>query len=224
MPAVPRHLAVKPIGNSPQGESWTFAMRFSNNPAGAHELDGGQLQDIADSVAATYSGQGIPAQFKSSMSNALNVSGIRVEQVGPDGKIERAAEHSYSPVVGGTDAPQRPIQTALVISLNRGAQYGRSGRGRWYLPVPGNYPPMTADFRVQANTMGDYLSMVNNWQKAWGDAINSGSRLYSYELVVASPHLNKLTPVENIGLGDVFDSQRRRRDRWQETRITQDRL
>lgn len=56
-------------------------MRFSNDPAGAHDLDGGQLQDIADSVAATYSGQGIPPQFKSSMSNALNVSGIRVEQV-----------------------------------------------------------------------------------------------------------------------------------------------
>ena len=224
MPAVPRHISVKPIGVSPGGESWTFAMRYSNNPAGAHDLDAGQLQAIADAVGATYSGQGIPPQFKSMMSSSLQVSGIRVEQVGPDGKIERAAEHSYGTPINGVDAPIRTVQTALCVSLNRGAQYGRSGRGRWYLPACGVYPTMTAGFRVQSNQMGDVLTMVNEWQQTWGNAINSETGVYSFQLVVASPTKNMLTPVDNIGLGDVFDSQRRRRDRWQESRVTQPRM
>ena len=174
---------------------------------------------MADAIAGTYSGKALPPQMYFMLSSSLAVRGIRVEQIGPDGRTERAAESLYSPVKTGGDPPTRPVQTALCFSLNRGAQFGRSGRGRVYVPACGQ-PPMTPDFRVQSNTLTDFLGYFNDLQQSWGDAINSESGLLVHELCVYSRLLEKLTPVENVGLGDVFDSQRRRRDRWVETRVT----
>ena len=220
----PRHLIVRPIGQSPNGETWTFGLRFTHNLNGSNDLSNDQLQAIADAVAGVNSGSAIPAQMKSMLSSSLAVAGVRVEQIGTDGRLEKAAEHLYSPVVPGVDPPQRTIQTALVFSLNRGAQFGRSGRGRVYVPACGVYPTQTAGFRVQSNQMEDVLSMFNQMQGDWGQAINGEVGLLSYQLCVYSPKLEKLTAVENVALGDVFDSQRRRRDKWVEARVVQPRI
>ena len=222
--ATPRHLILRPIGQSPNGETWTFGLRYTHDLDGSNDLSNEQLQSIADAVAALNSGAGIAPQMKSMISSSLGVAGIRVEQIGTDGKLEKAAEHLYSPVVPGVDAPVRTIQTALVFSLNRGAQFGRSGRGRVYVPACGVYPVMTAGFRVQANMMGDLLSMFNQMQGDWGQALNGEVGLLRYQLCVFSPKLEKLTAVENVALGDVFDSQRRRRDKWVEARVVQPRI
>lgn len=220
----PRHIIVRPLGQSPNGETWTFGLRYSNNPAGAHDLDAGQLQDIADAVAALYSGKGLPPQIYAMLSSSLSLAGIRVEQIGTDGKLERAAESLYAPPKTGGDPPTKPVQIALVFSLNRGAQYGRSGRGRVYVPACGGFPTMGADFRVQGNQMTDVLGYFNQLQADWGSAINAQVGAYVYELVVYSKLHDTLTPVDNLGLGDVFDTQRRRRDKWVEARVTATRL
>ena len=222
--ATPRHLILRPIGQSPAGETWTFGLRYTHDLAGSDQLSNEQLQAIADAVAGTYSGQGLPPQMKSMLSSSLATAGIRVEQIGTNGRLEAAAEHLYSPVIAGVDPPSRPVQTALVFSLNRGAQFGRTGRGRIYVPACGVYPTMTNQFRVQSNQMGDLLSMVNQMQGDWGQAINGEVGLRSYQLCVLSRMQEKLTAVENIALGDVFDSQRRRRDKWVEARIVQPRI
>ena len=220
----PRHLIVRPIGQSPNGETWTFGLRYTHDLNGSDDLSNSQLQDVADAVAALNSNQGIPPQMKSMLSSSLAVAGIRVEQIGTDGLLEKAAEHLYAPPIVGVDPPIRTIQTALVFSLNRGAQFGRSGRGRCYVPACGVYPTMTAGFRVQSNMMDDLLSMWNQMQGDWGQAINGEVGLLSYQLCVYSPKLERLTAVENVALGDVFDSQRRRRDKWVEARVVQPRI
>lgn len=218
---MPRHLVVRPLGVSPQGETWTFGMHFCRDTNGDSSVSTDQLQEWADDLAGLNSNKFLNAYILSMISAALYVSGVRVEQIGPDGKLESAAESLYASAVPGTGTAQRTIQTALVVSLNRGAQYGRNGRGRCYIPSLAAPAINGTDLRVLAGSTNDVCTSFNQLQAAVGSILNEDIIASPYILSVYSPTKQTLVQVANLAVGDVFDTQRRRRDKWVEARAVQ---
>lgn len=226
------HLLVRPLGTGPQGEVWTFGLRYTQG--GDQESDPvtpAQLQQMATDVALSFGGAGMPAGVQNCLSSSLGIRGYRVEQyiTVPDGPIFKAeltgaAEALYAGVQPGAQNPARPAQIAMVVTLNNGAQYGRTGRGRIYIPAVA-FPGMTAQLRFATTAGGDgipaILAAVNDMQEAWGDAINAAAvSVPPHELTVFSRKLGTFRPVDNMSIGDVPDTQRRRRDAWTEQRTT----
>ena len=97
-----------------------------------------------------------------------------------------------------------PPQVAVVVTLQTGRP-GRSYRGRHYLGgLPENKcePPGKLTSTSRTN--------IANFYASWMGAVNSAidSRL----CVVLSPTLNIGTPITSVSVGDIYDTQRSRRD------------
>lgn len=216
---MPSHLLVRPIGQSPDGESWTFGTRFCTAITGSPVVASPELQAIAERLAELNSNKFLPDFFLSMISAALHVRGVRVEYIGNDGKLAAAGEELYGTPVPGTGTANRTIQTAVVVSLNRGAQFGRSGRGRVYIPSLAAPAMNGTTLRILGTGNADVTTTFNQYQAdiraVIDDVTNFGD---GWKTCVYSPTKNQLRLVENVSTGDVFDTQRRRRDRLVEAR------
>lgn len=117
--------------------------------------------------------------------------------------------------IAGLGAPNCPLQTAVCVSLLTGRP-GASYRGRVYLPGPG--AAIDADFRLTTPTdPGDLAEQFAEWL----GIIQEKSQLYGDAVAcVFSPTRDVLTPVSTIRVGDVADTQRRRRDNLTENYST----
>lgn len=101
-----------------------------------------------------------------------------------------------------------PPQVALVVSL-RTAMATRAGRGRFYLPPLA--VSTVADGRLSSTAQGTVSSAVEAFLTSLGGA--------SLTPVVRGRSTHTSTPITRYDVGDVFDTQRRRRDKLIETRI-----
>ena len=120
----------------------------------------------------------------------------------------------------GLSVGERPLQTSIVCTLNHGAVYGRSGRGRLYWPYLGKSAFMTGVF-VSNTYRANFLNAMNQLQADLGSAINDTVlQTPACQLVVYSPTLRKVRRVDNISADNVPDTQRRRADRLPATRLT----
>lgn len=99
-----------------------------------------------------------------------------------------------------------PFQVAVVISL-RTALATRSGRGRFYLPPLG--VTMVDDGRVSAAA----IAILDNAWTDFFDAMNTGG----LTVVVRNRTSHVSTVVTSARVGNVFDTQRRRRNKLIET-------
>lgn len=122
---------------------------------------------------------------------------------------------------GGTDAPQGtgqpgPPQASLCVSLLTGVSRGRASRGRIYPPTGAqNYNGSTGRVTGTATSglVASTTTLLNNL------ANMPGPDLLSPRVVVAS-ELGQPGPVRNVtrvAVGDVMDTQRRRRESLPET-------
>lgn len=216
---MPHHLVVRPIGQSPDGESWTFGTRYTTSPAGSAPVVADDLQFAAEELAKLNSNKFLSNFFLSMLSAALSIRGVRVEQIDNAGRLEAAGEFLYGSPVAGTGTANRTVQTAVVVSLNRGAQFGRSGRGRCYIPSLAAPAMNGTTLRILGTGNSDVTTTFNQYQKSVRDVLAATTPVGDeWRLCVYSPKLNALRLVENISTGDVFDTQRRRRDRLVEAR------
>lgn len=103
-----------------------------------------------------------------------------------------------------------PPQCAIVVGLRTGTA-GASARGRFYLPGTATNTVSTGG-RIKPATVTDLLNGLG----AYFQAINAGG----YNVGVFSQTTHGFTPSPYIELGDVWDTQRRRRDTLVESRST----
>lgn len=106
-----------------------------------------------------------------------------------------------------------PLQNAIVVSLQTGIP-GASYRGRIYWPAPG--AGIDASFRLDTPTdPADIASQMADWLNAvTGYALDNNGDVIPG---VFSKVKNQVTPVTSIRVGNVCDTQRRRRDSLLET-------
>ena len=111
-------------------------------------------------------------------------------------------------------------QSAVVVSLITGNPT-RNGRGRLYWPAVG-YPLATDTGRLATGKASAIAGGMKNYLRGVQDALKSGLEAgpggaLVVELQVVSKSTSQAYRVNTLRVGDVVDTQRRRRDRMPET-------
>lgn len=140
------------------------------------------------------------------------LTSVEVVAIGPDGKWLKNPDGSYKKRVGVVPAPavgsanvQLDYPVSTVVSLMT-ARAGAHGRGRMYWPVPGEPPDDTghvsdASATARATRVAQAFQEINT-------ALATGT--YQGKAVVASS-AGFLSDINNVRVGNVHDTQRRRR-------------
>lgn len=197
-------LRVSILGVMPGGEVW------STNPC--WEIDGEGGAPVSPSQAltiATALGAVTPAAaVVSMMAPNTNLTGYKVEARSLTGTLESQAEFLRPTPVLGNGAVSHPHQTAMVLSL-RTPGIGAVARGRLYFPATGQ-TIQSADYRLSSAAATSLLSGL----KAYLLNLEAGIKatLPNANLTVWSRSTANFHNVTSLQLGNVLDTQRRRRD------------
>jgi hypothetical protein len=176
-------------------------------------------QSFGDTIATAIAAVPIPAGLAGGLSTAGSLDSVRLElRRGSDHELLGVSEKPKTGAAVGGTTPKMPPQTAIVASL-RSQTPGASGRGRLYWPAVGLGLDATtlrlvgADVTAASTGFKTYLSAI-------GAAILSTGAWAPWTampLVVLSRTKNQTFPITNILVGNVADTQRRRRDAMPET-------
>lgn len=201
-------LRISVTGTMPNGEEWSVNPCFALNDFPV-STSPAQVAAVAQAAALITVQPGLRAAWAQNTQH----TGVRVEARTKAGVLENQAEAVRSVPSVGTGANVHPFQTAWVTSL-RTAHVGASGRGRLYWPGGGvpldidSYRPTDA---LTASTLTAVKTYMSDLQTAvrltFGTAV----------LAVWSRKLQILYPVNQLQMGNILDTQRRRRDALVET-------
>ena len=134
----------------------------------------------------------------------LTLASVATLDPATDGQITRA--EVVLALTGVVDAEMLPFQCATVISLLT-ASATRHGRGRFYLP------PLSADTLLNGRTKAASLVILDTAWTAFFDSLNTDN----ITPVVRNRTGHISTTVTSARVGDVIDTQRRRRNKLTET-------
>lgn len=193
-------------GTMPNGEVWSINPVYQIGGVNTSE-DISSTQCLA--MATAIDALTIPTGLRAVNTNTVFWSGCRVEARKWNGDLVSQADHARATPVNGTVTNvAHPFQTSIVTSL-RTTGTGARGRGRLYLPATG----MTLDntLRPNATLVGQTLTGMRQWLTAVGGAIGA-TTVNAPVLSVWSRVSASTLPVNSIQMGDVPDTQRRRRD------------
>lgn len=137
---------------------------------------------------------------------------VRINAHQADGKVINGANvfTLKAPVAGGATSPL-PNQLAIVASLRTGAR-GPGGRGRMFLPLNGVMDAGGVIGSTTKTTVNSALSalITNAYDLSDGNPLAS----------VVNAKALTYSSIASIAVGDMFDTQRRRRNAIQETYTT----
>lgn len=179
----------------PSGEVANTSCAWDTPLAGS-DIDTAKVDALAAKGLAFWN------DIKPAYAPQITYLGSRVQLVGTTGLIEITAERVIAPVAGTGGGNQLPHEVSVVVSLKTSIA-SRRGRGRMYLPAPA-YGSLTTSGRLDFTIRDDIAQAAATYCAT--DAVNE------MVAVVASKTGSLLTPVTQVRVGDVFDSQRRRRD------------
>jgi len=185
-------------------ETWNF---------GLHGSSSASVAAVADSWAAAlteaWSGTGTPAGALQTYYPEEVVLGTATAAALSATTGQQLARADVDVNLPGTSvAEMLPPQCAVVVSL-RTPVANRTGRGRFYLPAPA----------VNAVAAGLIAPAAQQ------DFVDAMTRLFaSLDAAAFTPQLFSrstfiLTTIDAFNIGNVFDTQRRRRNQLQEVRI-----
>ena len=195
------------IGDLPSSDVFQFGLHMSD--AGALTLSD---VDTAFRAAVTilWSGNGTTLTGLSQyFVPGTAITAVRTASLSATtGKQTDALEAGLS--LPGTHAAASTLpQEVCVAVTTRGASTNRRSRGRFFLPAPASDNATTSGRLVTATRDAIALHVQGMMQSLTGDAVTPV--IYHRDLLTA-------TTITRIDVGDVFDAQRRRRDKLVEAR------
>lgn len=204
-------------GSTWGGEVWSTSFAFADTTIpvdGGVITDYGDLATLASAIFADWGTETWATALLNALASSNTLDRVRVEA--RDGTtLIQAAESDGTPINGNGGNPNPP-QTAFVISLRTGRP-GRSYKGRMYFPLTGMSVASNTG-RLNPVSIGPLLTGAKDMIKATlAQADTVAGPGSDFKTVVYSSKLDLVTPVTTIAIGDVVDSQRRRRDRLSET-------
>lgn len=194
-----------PLG-SPEVDNWSITLHWTLDGGGAvtNQTD---LQSWADNAAAVLDGlETNQATLANLLSTVSEVERVDLYAYGDSGPAVAQASASCSGA--GLGAIEAPFQVAAVMSLLTGRP-GASYRGRAYWPAMGATMGSGGTFSEAAGAATDFAELITEL----GDIDGTSTAI----CVVYSPTLDVVTPVTSVRVGNVLDTQRRRRDRVPES-------
>ncbi len=160
----------------------------------------------------TTPGNAIAAQF--------TFEQVKAARLGKDGRYDGTAvpiSYPTAPVAGGSSGNPLPPQIALVATLIAGSGKGLAGKGRMYLPgvrqvVDDSGHLLGTTPQTIATNLTTFFNGIRTLSSAPGVPINASRG--SVKLLGADA---RNVPINGVRVGNVYDTQRRRRNQLQET-------
>ncbi len=176
-------------------------------------------QETVDAIAALNP----PNALRNLASRAGSGTLVRIERRTDTHALVGAAEAGWTGWQADTFAPTKTPQTALVLSLRSNVP-GSRGRGRLYWPALNG--PLDGDtFRISETNRNAIALAAATYLKDIQDILTGNlfppGSLSFHRLCIVSPTTGTRTDVSRIEVGDVLDTQRRRRDKLVETFSTE---
>lgn len=172
---------------------------------------------LVNQITATTMG----ANLRSILSTAGSITGWKISQHEENEKVVSVGQANYPAPLAGIGAPSKTPQDSVVISLRTGTP-GARGRGRIYVPAlaatlgtgfkftaPGP-AAMAADAKALFKLIGDQLNLE----------LAQNSFVATVELAVRSVTAHECFYVNRLQVGDILDTQRRRRDALPEAYVS----
>jgi hypothetical protein len=195
-------------------EEWTTGFYMGLEGSDALAPTTGFLDEVKTAWAAFWTNS------TSKVSSVWKTDYIKAVTLGTNGKTDPdSAVYSYygTPIAGGGQSDSFPPQCALVATLQSNNPRGLAAKGRMYLP--GINGVLGADGRIPSSIVNDittnmstFLSAVNSIQDQPG-VIILASQGRTAPLVGGPVN----AAVTTLRIGNVYDTQRRRRNQLQET-------
>lgn len=210
------YFRVNIMGSLGDQEKWSVNPQFATSPIVAPSV--AEMQKAADNIAAVAVGTAL----SNAKSSQAPITTIRVEYRDDDGTLLLASQAAQSGSQATGNGATAPGQTAVVLSLRTDVP-GASGRGRLYWPALG-IAPTPGGLRIPSGTQVDIATGAVTYLRAVQDALKAGiapaPSAATFELAVFSKTKKTHAVVRRILVGNVFDTQRRRRDALVESYVT----
>lgn len=187
-------------------EVWSVNPCFSNF-GGANVSLFADLQTWATAVVARTTATLFGATLMGSLSTAGTVNRITTQYYGSDGRLAQQAQADFTAGTVGTGGPNKTFQDSIVGSLRTGRP-GRSYRGRLYWPALSTTTSPTTG-RLSAVVTQAYATAFASMLNQIGAAAPVG---FTMRPAVVSQTVSISSAIQTVQVGDVMDTQRRRRD------------
>jgi len=200
------YIRVSILGSQTAGEVWSVNPVY--DPTG--ELEIGIDQAKVDAAALAIASRTIPTNLLSCLSTAMSRTGARVEVRADSNDALLATSTQGSPAIAtGPLAPKLTPQSAVVCSIRTDTP-GGSGRGRLYWPAMGITVSATGRVGTPAvnQLLLDFKSYLNGIRTDLATAFPG----ITFDLAVRSKATHTTPHATRVQVGDVIDTQRRRRD------------
>lgn len=204
-------------GTLPGGEVWSSGCSFMMN-------FGDLVQDAADLNAWALAIRQIggtsvfPAAIRDLLSAAGACTSVRTEYLADDGSLLQAGEYTFAGAAGLGSAT-KAFQTSVVASL-RTATPGRRTRGRMYWPALGAAID-TSTGRLSDPTTSEVAAAVVELLQDVADEATNVNPSAAVVPAVWSRENESGSVITSVEVGDVLDTQRRRRDKLAEVRAVE---
>lgn len=194
-------------GSLPGGEVFQFSVHTNDSGAGSIT---DQLDAFAAAMDVLWSGDGVTVDGISlHYTPVVSFQSLRVASLsGATGRQTDAVEQAY--VHAGTHAAGVTLPQEVSIAVTtRGASVNRRNRGRFFLPPPASD---VADNNglVAATPLGDFADCA----QAFLNVLSVSTAVP----VLWHRDLLTFSTIVTVDVGNVFDAQRRRRNKLVETR------
>jgi len=208
------YVRVSILGTTSGGEVWSINPVFDPTAEWGTTVDQTALDAAAAAIAALNPGVFPLGQ----LSTAMSVTGARLEvrDDASDDLIGISIATRATPLAG-TGAAKLPPQSAIVVSIRTNTP-GASGRGRVYWPAMG--ATLLATGRLDSAAMATFITQFRTYLTAQRDALATAFPAIGFNLAVRSKTTHTTPHAVRIQVGDVVDTQRRRRDNLAESYST----
>jgi len=205
------YVRVSILGTLSTEEVWSINPVF--DPTG--EFPGGVSQTALDSAAQAIADLTIGSSLKNCMSTSATRTGARVEVRDDvtDGLIGISIQSSVTPTPG-LGACTLPFQSAIVTSIRTNTP-GASGRGRIYWPLLA--ATLTSAGRLSVPTNANVVADMKTYLTGIRSALAAAFPTIGFDLAVRSKTTKTTPHAVRIQIGNVIDTQRRRRDNLTES-------
>lgn len=188
-------------------EEWSTSFAAAT-PTGTAVTDPAELAGWAeDAFNAFNSGSGWPGDLRSMIGVSSTIDRVRIYNYPAPNANADALGESTGAAIAGSGTAILPLQSALVYTLQT-ATPGRRFRGRMYWPFLTATMIATGQISTSVVTLGSratsFASMLN--------ALCAAAPIINVNPQVVSGAGGFVTPVTSVRVGNVMDTQRRRRD------------
>lgn len=200
------YVRVSILGTLPTGEVWSVNPVY--DPTG--ELEVGIDQAKVDAAALAIANRTLPVSMRTALSPGAARTGARVEirSDASDALLAISVQGSTTPAAG-TGSLFLPLQAAIVTSI-RSDVPGGSGRGRIYWPALG--VTLSAAGRLATPSAGVFITDMKTYLAGIRTDLATAFPTIGFDLAIRSRTTHTTPHAVRLQVGDVVDTQRRRRD------------